>query len=53
MQVVDYKSNPNDPSTIVNNRIYSIYEDQSGVLWIGSKGGGISKYDREKKEEED
>lgn len=44
-----YKSNASDPNSIVNNRIVSIYQDRSGVLWIGTKGGGISKYDSEKK----
>ncbi len=44
-----YVANPSDPNSLANNDVYSIYEDRSGVLWIGTKGGGISKYDREKK----
>jgi len=44
-----YKNNPIDPNSIVNDRIFSIYQDLSGVLWVGTKGGGISKYDSEKK----
>jgi len=44
-----HKNNPIDPNSIVNNRIFSIFQDRSGVLWIGTKGGGISKFDSEKK----
>jgi two-component system sensor histidine kinase ChiS len=32
---------------IGNNRIYSIIKDKSGNIWIGTDGGGVSKYDGE------
>jgi ligand-binding sensor domain-containing protein/signal transduction histidine kinase len=31
------------------NEISSIYEDRLGVLWVGTFGGGLRKFDREKK----
>ena len=26
----------------------SIYEDRRGVLWFGTYGGGVNKYDRQR-----
>jgi ligand-binding sensor domain-containing protein len=43
---VYYKHKPNDPQSLSGNDVRSIYEDQTGVLWIG--GGGLNKFDREK-----
>ncbi len=42
-----YKHDPDDPSTISNNRIHALYEDSHGVLWIGTYGGGLNRFDRE------
>ena len=33
---------PNDPTSINNNKIISICEDSKGKLWIGTVGGGIN-----------
>jgi ligand-binding sensor domain-containing protein/signal transduction histidine kinase len=35
-----------DPNSLSNNFVLSVYEDQSGILWIGT-WGGLSKFDRE------
>ena len=32
-----------------NNYIWSIIEDNSGNLWIGTYGGGLNLFDRQKK----
>ncbi len=52
---VDWKSNKirferfrhsdSDPFSINDNRIYSITEDGDGILWIGTFGGGVNKFD--------
>lgn len=39
----NYKHNPFIANTISKNQILSVYEDRSGVIWIGTKGGGINK----------
>ena len=40
-----YKNNPQDPSSISDNFIWSIYQDKNGILWIGTNNGGLCKYD--------
>jgi len=37
-----YKNDPNNPSSISHNDVYCIYQDKSGVLWVGT-GGGLNK----------
>ena len=41
-----YRHDPNDPHSLSCDSVRSIYEDRSGVLWIGTLGGGLSKYNR-------
>jgi len=36
-------------NSINNNMIMSIYEDNSGIIWIGTKGGGLNKYNPNRK----
>jgi ligand-binding sensor domain-containing protein/two-component sensor histidine kinase len=42
-----YKSNPLDKNSISDNFIWTIYEDKSGTLWIGTNSCGLSKFDRQ------
>ena len=39
-----FKNDPSDPSSISGNSISSIYQDNSGNLWIGTFGYGINKF---------
>lgn len=41
--------NPNDPFSISDNRVYTIYEDSEGIMWIGTFGGGLNKFDKNTK----
>ncbi|MCG8576224.1 MAG: hypothetical protein MI810_15140 [Flavobacteriales bacterium] len=45
--VYQYKKNPYDASSITDDEVKTIYEDQSGVFWLGT-GKGISKFDKYK-----
>ncbi|MCX5752688.1 MAG: SpoIIE family protein phosphatase, partial [Candidatus Krumholzibacteria bacterium] len=45
-----YRNDPYDPLSLSYNEIYSLCEDRSGVLWIGTWGGGISTFNTKKKE---
>jgi two-component system sensor histidine kinase ChiS len=38
-----FYSEPNNPNSLSNSRILSIYEDEKKVLWIGTYGGGLNK----------
>jgi signal transduction histidine kinase/DNA-binding response OmpR family regulator len=42
-----YKNDANNPNSLSNNRIKSIYEDGKGVLWIGTRRG-LNKFERDK-----
>ena len=43
-----YKITPAAPDNSDYNRIYSLYEDNSGIIWIGSWLRGLVKWDRRK-----
>jgi signal transduction histidine kinase/ligand-binding sensor domain-containing protein/DNA-binding response OmpR family regulator len=42
-----YKHIPNDPHSISNNGIMTIYEDDVGFLWVGTEDG-LNKFDKRK-----
>ncbi|MBK7131024.1 MAG: hypothetical protein IPM74_18755 [Crocinitomicaceae bacterium] len=46
-KVFQYKNNPYDNSSIPDDKITCIFEDQSGVFWIGAEKG-FSKFDKYK-----
>ena len=41
-----YKHDPNDPHSLINNKVGAIYEDSRGVFWIGTGGDGLHTLDR-------
>ncbi len=41
-----YKNNPMDKNSISDNFIWTMYEDRSGALWIGTNSGGLCKFNR-------
>lgn len=47
----DYRQHklfPDDPLNSYSDKIYSLYEDRTGILWIGTWGTGLFKWDRVK-----
>lgn len=40
-----YLPDPDDPQSLSNKRIFAVH-DQDSLLWIGSRGGGLSKFDK-------
>ena len=46
---VTYRNDPNDSTSISNNYIQTLFEDQQGQLWIGTRGGGLNRFDRKTK----
>ncbi|HEX9652603.1 MAG TPA: two-component regulator propeller domain-containing protein, partial [bacterium] len=46
---VSYQNRVNDPYSISHNNIEVLYEDFSGILWVGTWGGGLSRINRRQK----
>jgi ligand-binding sensor domain-containing protein len=44
-----YAHNPRDENSLSNNQVRSIYQDKSGIIWIGTHGG-LNRFDKDKKE---
>ncbi|MBU2493756.1 MAG: hypothetical protein KJ571_14100 [Bacteroidetes bacterium] len=47
-QKTDIYYSPNDPKSINNNKIRSVFKDRTGVLWVGTIAG-VNKHDTMKK----
>ncbi len=43
-----YLAAPDQPNSLSDNIVLSICQDQRGALWIGTAGGGLNRFDREK-----
>ncbi|MDB5120781.1 MAG: sensor signal transduction histidine kinase [Sphingobacteriales bacterium] len=41
-----FTENSGISNNLNNNYIYSLYNDDKGILWIGTSSGGINKYDK-------
>src|SRR5579863_3885267 len=44
-----YKNNPEDSLSLSNNFVTSIMEDGKGDIWVGTWGGGLNRFDAEKR----
>jgi len=40
-----YKFQYNNPNSLSNSYVNSIYEDAAGVFWIGTNGGGLNRFE--------
>jgi len=38
-----YQNDPQDPASLSNNSVAPIYQDRSGMLWVGTFGGGLNQ----------
>jgi signal transduction histidine kinase/ligand-binding sensor domain-containing protein len=43
----EYLNDPDDEFSLSNNNVWAVYEDSKGVLWAGTFGGGLNRYDRD------
>ncbi|WP_170147946.1 hybrid sensor histidine kinase/response regulator transcription factor [Marinoscillum furvescens] len=41
-----YQKDTQDTTALTSNRVSSVFEDKRGVLWVGTYGGGLHKYNR-------
>jgi signal transduction histidine kinase/ligand-binding sensor domain-containing protein len=42
-----YRPEPDNPYSLSSNRIFALYEDHKGTLWIATNGGGLNRFERE------
>jgi signal transduction histidine kinase/ligand-binding sensor domain-containing protein len=42
-----YRTDPERPKSISSNRVISIAEAPGGIVWIGTMGGGLNRFDPE------
>ncbi|MCF8241315.1 MAG: SpoIIE family protein phosphatase [Melioribacteraceae bacterium] len=40
-----YSKDVNDQNSLIDNRVMSVYEDNDGIVWIATFGGGLSRFD--------
>ncbi len=40
-----YRTDPSAPHSLSSNQIGDLYQDESGMLWIGTRGGGLNRFD--------
>ena len=41
-----YKHDPNDPHSLINNKVGAMFEDGRGIFWVGTGGDGLHTMDR-------
>jgi ligand-binding sensor domain-containing protein len=45
--IITFRNNPADTTTISDNVVWSLFEDAGGTLWAGTFNGGLNRFDRE------
>jgi ligand-binding sensor domain-containing protein len=40
-----YQHDPNNPRSLSDNTVMTIYKDRAGILWIGTLYGGLDRFD--------
>jgi signal transduction histidine kinase/ligand-binding sensor domain-containing protein/DNA-binding response OmpR family regulator len=43
-----YRNSTDDSTSLRANEVLSLHEDKAGNLWVGTGGGGLSRYNRQK-----
>ena len=43
-RIINHRHLPKTPKSLSHDDIRDIYSDRSGVVWIGTRGGGINKF---------
>ncbi|TQV87458.1 ligand-binding sensor domain-containing protein [Aliikangiella coralliicola] len=44
-EFVNFRHDPQDPGSLLADKIWALYEDNQGILWIGTEFGGLNRYD--------
>lgn len=43
-----YTNDPDDPNSLSSNSVRVLFMEESGNIWVGTKGGGLNYFDRSK-----
>jgi len=43
----EYRKMPKDSTSLAGNKIYALFVDSRGTLWVGTSPGGLCRYNRE------
>ncbi|MBE9562112.1 MAG: response regulator, partial [Proteobacteria bacterium] len=46
--ITRYQNDPDNLNSLSHDDVWSVYEDQAGIVWIGTLGGGLNKFDGQK-----
>ncbi|WP_343328680.1 hybrid sensor histidine kinase/response regulator transcription factor [Polaribacter staleyi] len=49
-KIKKYVYDPRQPNSISKDIITDLYKDKSGIIWAGTNGGGVNKFDPNRKE---
>ncbi len=44
-----FRHDPIDPHSLSSDRVWSLYQDRFHVLWVGTYGGGVNRFDAARK----
>ncbi|GAB1855497.1 two-component regulator propeller domain-containing protein [Flavobacteriaceae bacterium MHTCC 0001] len=45
----EFKYNPQNRNSINKNIVKALFKDKTGIIWVGTNGGGVNKYDPKRK----
>ncbi len=45
---IRYLHDPNDPTSLADNKVETLFEDSRGNFWVGTLGGVLNRMDRER-----
>ncbi|WP_299547339.1 two-component regulator propeller domain-containing protein [Seonamhaeicola sp.] len=45
-----YRYNPKNPFSLTKDIVKSLYKDRTGIIWVGTNGGGVNKLDPNRKQ---
>ncbi|AUP80480.1 hybrid sensor histidine kinase/response regulator transcription factor [Flavivirga eckloniae] len=47
--LAQFAYNPQDPNSLSKNIVKSLAKDITGIIWVGTNGGGVNKFDPKRK----
>ncbi|TDF38372.1 hybrid sensor histidine kinase/response regulator [Alteromonadaceae bacterium M269] len=44
VEIARFKHDPKDPNSLSDSNIYALHEDKDGFIWVGTRRGGLNRY---------